>query len=103
MQDKKQEIKSPAPTGPMKTYDLQRSILSTPAKNELFTKYHMTGKEAEELAGSLKKYGPNLDPEDIRDLKKGLEKTIRTDPDIKKRIEATNKLNIFQKRGAIKP
>lgn len=87
----------------MKTHDLQRSILSTSGKNELFTKYHIRGKEADELAASLEKYDTNLDPKDLRDLKKGLEKTMKTDHDSGKRIKASNKFGFFQSRGAIKP
>lgn len=85
----------------MKTHDLQRNILSS--KNELFTKYHIKSKEADELAASLEKYNTNLDPKDLRDLKKGLEKTMKTDHDSGKKKEAGNKFGFFQSRGAIKP
>jgi|SRR3989344_2223132 len=101
MQDKKQEAKSSAPKGPMKTFDLQRSILSN--KNELFTKYHMTGKEADELAGNLKKYDRDLNPGDIRDLKKGLEDKIKANPHSSEGIKAANTLKFYQDKGAIQP
>lgn len=103
MLDKKQEIKSSAPKGPMKVSDLQRSMLSTAGKNELYTKYGIKEKEAVKMAEGLKKYGTNFDPDDIRDLKKGLEKTIEKDRHSAEGIKAASQEKFYQGRGTIKP
>ena len=77
----KEEKKGPpsfAQRGPVKTEDIKRGIISS--KNELYSKYHIAGKEAEEFAKEIGKHGNFLNNQEAFKLKGDLEKTWRTTP-----------------------
>ena len=100
----KQEKKGPQPITrkkEIKIQDIKSGILS--GKNELYAKYKILGKEADEFAKEItdKKYGSFLDIREGSKLKGDLEKIQRTAPDIKVRIKAGNKLRFLKDKYGI--
>ncbi|MCK4474012.1 hypothetical protein KAU40_01985 [Candidatus Parcubacteria bacterium] len=104
IKEKKPEKKEPSSIiqkKEIKTKDIRWGILSR--KNELYTKYNILGKEADEFAKEIvdKKYGSFLDIRESSKLKGDLEKTQRTASDIKARIRAGNKLRFLKDKYGI--
>ncbi|OGZ24096.1 MAG: hypothetical protein A3A08_00520 [Candidatus Nealsonbacteria bacterium RIFCSPLOWO2_01_FULL_41_9] len=103
MEDKKQGANPAAPKGPERIGQVQGIIRSLPGKNELFSKYNIREKRAEEIATSLKQFDRDLDPKDKLELKKSLEKTMREDRDSAKRREAEGLLKFYRDHKVIDP
>ena len=98
---KSEPKKMTAPVREIKTQDISRGIIST--KNELFSKYKISGKEADEFAKEMinKKHGGFLSTQERLKFKKDLGKIQRTAPDIKARIRAGNKLRFLKDKYGI--
>ena len=67
-------------------------------KSEIFTKYRLTEKQGKDFAQRLAKHGGYLDRNELRKVRKELEIEKRSNPNIKKRIEAGNKLKLLESR-----